>query len=201
MDIRKSKVFYLAPVLLSIAITSLPLLTKNWLGLENSLYLMYSAEFVLAIAIIIYIYRGQLNFGNKIFFLCCLVFIVIIYVTLYVKREPNFEAFHISANHLIPYFFAVFIIPFSEECIYRGCLVDFFCGILKGNVFWPVILSSIVFCAMHTQYTGLLDFAVLFSVSLIFSFARLKSGSLLQPIFLHSFMNGFVVLLTNLSVF
>ncbi|AYU97779.1 CPBP family intramembrane metalloprotease (plasmid) [Enterobacter cloacae] len=54
---------------------------------------------------------------------------------------------------------------------------------------------------MHTQYTGLLNFAVLFIVSIILSFSRIKSGSLLSPMLLHSSMNAFVILLSNLNVF
>ncbi|MBA7771679.1 CPBP family intramembrane glutamic endopeptidase [Enterobacter ludwigii] len=50
-------------------------------------------------------------------------------------------------------------------------------------------------------FPSALDFTVLFVVSLIFSFARLKSGSLLPSIILHSFMNCFVILLSNLNVF
>ncbi|EKS7109478.1 TPA: CPBP family intramembrane glutamic endopeptidase [Enterobacter ludwigii] len=201
MDFRKNIIFYLVPVLFSIAITSLPLLTTRWIGLEKSLYAMYITEGILGAWVISYIYKCCLKLGSKMLLFKFLVLIIFIQIIFYVKREPNFGVFHISTDHIIPYLFAIFIIPFSEECIYRGCLIDFFSGIFKGNVIWPVMLSSAVFCGMHTQYSSALDFTVLFVVSLIFSFARLKSGSLLPSIILHSFMNCFVILLSNLNVF
>lgn len=201
MELKKRNILYLAPVILSIAITALPLLTTKWIDLEKSLYLMYVTEFILGLWILIYIYKSNLRIGNLKVLLTCLLLILFIQAVIYAKREPSFEALHIPNDYIIPYFFAIFVVPFYEECIYRGCLVDFFCNIFKGNLILSIVLSSGIFCGMHTQYTGLLNFAVLFIVSIIFSFSRIKSGSLLSPMLLHSSMNAFVILLSNLSVF
>lgn len=151
--------------------------------------------------IALFLYKWNWKIGHKITFLKYLFLIFLLQMFFYVKREPDFSSFHFSNDHIIPYLFAIFVMPFSEEYIYRGCLVDFFRYIFKHNIIWPVVLSSIVFCAMHTQYTRVLDFTVLFLVSVILSFSRIKSGSLLPPVLLHSSMNAFVILLSNLNVF
>lgn len=201
MVLKKRKSLYLVPVILSIAITALPLLTTKWIDLEKSLYLMYITEFTLGLWIFIYIYKSHLRIGSLTILLPCLLLILFIQIIVYAKREPSFEAFQISNDYIIPYLFAILVVPFYEECIYRGCLVDFFCNIFKGDLILPIVLSSATFCGMHTQYTGLLNFAVLFIVSIILSFSRIKSGSLLSPMLLHSSMNAFVILLSNLNVF
>ncbi|HBH9258395.1 CPBP family intramembrane metalloprotease [Enterobacter bugandensis] len=201
MELKKRKDLYLVPVIISIAITALPLLTTKWVGLEKSLYFMYIAEFALGLWIFIYIYKSHLRIGGLTTLLTCLLLILFIQLIIYVKKEPDFEALHIPSYYITPYLFAIFVVPFYEECIYRGCLMDFFCNIFKGGLILPIVLSSAIFCGMHTQYTGLLNFAVLFIVSIILSFSRIKSGSLLSPMLLHSSMNAFVILLSNLNVF
>lgn len=163
---------------------------------------MYIAEFILSIWILVYIYnKSHWRIGSLTMLLTCLILILFIQLVIYAKREPSLETFHIPNDYIAPYLLAIFVVPFYEECIYRGCLVDFFCNIFKGNLILPILLSSVIFCGMHTQYTGLLDFTVLFVASLIFSFSRIKSGSLLSPMLLHSSMNAFVILLSNLNVF
>ncbi|WP_455816636.1 CPBP family glutamic-type intramembrane protease [Pseudomonas cerasi] len=63
----------------------------------------------------------------------------------------------------------------------------------RQNYRSPVVLLSAVFSGMHTEYTSPLDFLSLFLISLILSFARVKSGSLLPSMLLHSVMNAFVI--------
>ena len=110
-------------------------------------------------------------------------------------RENSIQSVQFSFNQVLPLFLAFFVVPFYEECIYRGCLVDFLLLVFKINPVIPVVLTSVIFSAMHTQYSSLLDFSALFAVSVIFSVARLKSGSLLPSIVLHSLMNAFVIVL------
>lgn len=186
---------YLAPVLLSIGITALPLLTLEWVGLEKSLYLMYLLEFALSVGVVIFLYRKPWVLGNRSVFFKCLLLVILIQLLIYIMREGPTQSVQLSVNQVLPLFLAFFVVPFYEECIYRGCLIDFLCLIFKRNLIIPVAFSSLVFSAMHTQYSNLLDFFVLFFVSVIFSVARLKSGSLLPSIILHSLMNVFVIAL------
>ncbi|AYU97780.1 hypothetical protein EEI76_22390 (plasmid) [Enterobacter cloacae] len=126
MELKKRKDLYLVPVIISIAITALPLLTTKWVGLEKSLYFMYIAEFALGLWIFIYIYKSHLRIGGLTTLLTCLLLILFIQLIIYVKKEPDFEALHIPSYYITPYLFAIFVVPFYEECIYRGCLMDFF---------------------------------------------------------------------------
>lgn len=190
---------YLAPVLLSIGITALPLLTLEWVGLEKSLYLMYLLEFILSMGVVIFLYRQPWVLGNKRFFFKCLLLIISIQLLIYMMRESSTQSVQLFVSQAFPLFLAFFVVPFYEECIYRGCLIDFLSLIFKRNPIIPVVLSSLVFSAMHTQYSSLLDFFVLFAVSIIFSVARFKSGSLLPSIILHSSMNVFVIALNIIT--
>ncbi|WPU22501.1 type II CAAX endopeptidase family protein [Cedecea neteri] len=176
----------------SIAITALPLVTMKWIGFENSLFLMYTLEFLLGIIAVLFIYRGEWRFGGNDVFFKCLFFIFVIQTAVFIIKDGNVKSFQLSAEYILPFLFVTFLVPFYEECIYRGCLIDIFHHVFKGSIVLPVILSSIIFCGMHAQYTSPIDFITLFLMSLIFSFARVKSGSLLPSMLLHSITNAFV---------
>ncbi len=177
----------------SIAVTALPLLTIKWIGFEGSLYLMYTLEFLLGIAIFLFFYKGDWRFGDSNIFLRCLFFIILIQAIICINQEERVKTFQFSVEYILPFFVVTFLVPFYEECIYRGCLIDIFQYFFKGSVVVSVILSSVIFSGMHTQYTSPQYFIALFLISLILSFARVKSGSLLPSMLLHSVMNAFVL--------
>ncbi|WP_407928694.1 CPBP family intramembrane glutamic endopeptidase [Kosakonia quasisacchari] len=156
-------------------------------------------EFILGLVVAVFIYKNTWRFGDKGTFFKCLSLIFFIQLIVYVKRDASVESVQFSVSQIVPFLFTALIVPFYEECIYRGCLVDFFHGLFKSNLVIPVMLSSVIFSGMHTQYSGILDFSVLFIVSLILSFARFKSGSLLPSMLLHSSMNAFVLVLNFVS--
>uniref|UniRef100_UPI0004691B2F CPBP family intramembrane glutamic endopeptidase n=1 Tax=Pantoea sp. IMH TaxID=1267600 RepID=UPI0004691B2F len=191
-------IVYFSSVLLSIGITALPLLTIEPVGLEKSLYLMYFLEFTLSVLIVIFLYKNPWKLGDKGIFIKCLLILFLMQLIISITRDGSIQSVQISISQVLPLFFAVFVVPFYEECIYRGCLVDFLYSIFKTNLIIPVVLTSVIFSAMHTQYSSLLGFTVLFTISLIFSFARFKSGSLLPSMILHSLMNAFVIALNIL---
>ena len=195
MNFRTKAIIYFAPVLLSIGITAFPLLTLEWVGLEKSLYLMYLLEFILSVGVVIFLYRQPWVLGNKRFFFKCLLLIISIQLLIYMMKESSIQSVQFPFNQALPLFLAFFAVPFYEECIYRGCLIDFLRLIFKRNTIMPIVLTSLIFSAMHTQYSSVLDFSVLFAASAIFSVARIKSGSLLPSIILHSLMNVFVIAL------
>ncbi|EQC4551306.1 CPBP family intramembrane glutamic endopeptidase, partial [Cronobacter malonaticus] len=81
------------------------------------------------------------------------------------------------------------IVPIYEEVYYRGCALGLMQIIYKkGNVI-PIIISSLFFCAMHTQYRDIYSYIVLFFSSLFIGYVRVKSNGLLLPVLLHSLMN------------
>ncbi|KOC89537.1 CPBP family intramembrane glutamic endopeptidase [Winslowiella iniecta] len=98
---------------------------------------------------------------------------------------------------LILLFSAVILAPIFEEILFRGFL-------LQGMLLWLpksplacMILTSILFALLHTQYVHLQTMIMLMLFSLLLCYARLKSGSLILPIFLHM-LNNLVALLPAL---
>lgn len=77
--------------------------------------------------------------------------------------------------------------PLSEEFIFRGFLLT---GVQHSpaGATVAVILSSALWAAIHAQY-DLYGIAMIFVVGLLFGYVRIKSGSLLLCILLHSLMN------------
>lgn len=185
-------------VIFSIAITALPLLTIKWVGFESSLYIMYTLEFLLGIIIVLFFYKGVWKLGDNYYFLKCLFLIFLIQAAVCMVQEGSVKPFQLSIEYMLPFLVVTFLVPFYEECIYRGCLIDIFHHVFKGSVVWSVVLSSAFFSGMHTQYTTPVNFLALFLISLILSFARSKSGSLLPSMLLHSVANAFSLLFNAL---
>ncbi|WP_368859634.1 lysostaphin resistance A-like protein [Escherichia marmotae] len=92
---------------------------------------------------------------------------------------------------------AVIIAPVFEEFFFRGCLLGGLKQLFKKDI-TACIITSIVFCAMHTQYDELSYFLILFISSLLMSHLKLRTNGLLYPISLHSIMNlSFIIINTQ----
>jgi uncharacterized protein len=77
--------------------------------------------------------------------------------------------------------------PLSEEFIFRGFLLTGIQRSRAGAVV-AIILSAVLWASIHAQY-DLYGIAMVFFVGLLLGYARIRSGSLLLCIFLHSLMN------------
>lgn len=86
----------------------------------------------------------------------------------------------------------VIIAPVFEEMLFRGFL---FSGIQQSHLgSGPAILfNSAAWAMIHTQY-GFFDILSIFVLGIIFSVARIASGSLWVPILLHGMFNLFAIL-------
>lgn len=83
----------------------------------------------------------------------------------------------------------VLLAPVFEEILFRGF-------VMQGLLLWApkqrlacAVLTSIGFAAMHTQYTHFQTLIALIALSLLLCYARLLSGGLKLPIFLHMLNN------------
>lgn len=83
----------------------------------------------------------------------------------------------------------VLLAPVFEEILFRGF-------VMQGLLLWApkqrlacALLTSIGFAAMHTQYTHFQTLIALIALSLLLCYARLLSGGLRLPIFLHMLNN------------
>lgn len=86
-------------------------------------------------------------------------------------------------------FLAVVIAPLLEEMLFRGLLQS----VIRSYVDrpWPAIVAtSVLFAAVHSDSW---HWPALFVLSLGLGYAYEKSGSLLQPIFMHALFNGTVI--------
>ena len=91
-------------------------------------------------------------------------------------------------------FSAVLLAPIFEEVLFRGFLLQAFLLWAPRSRFAAILLTSLLFAAMHTQYVHWQTVAVLTLFSILLCYARLRSHSLLLPIFLHM-LNNLIALL------
>lgn len=110
---------------------------------------------------------------------------------LYYESEFGWTVFAIVSILAI-----VVFAPVTEELFFRGAVLP-----ILANRFGPiagVILSSLVFGMMHVQPTLESSFYVIFMTAcagVVLAIARLKSQSLLLPIFMHMGFNSWAVLI------
>ncbi|CNK28951.1 membrane protein [Yersinia mollaretii] len=79
--------------------------------------------------------------------------------------------------------------PVSEEIIFRGFLLNTGMGFgLRGRQL-AIVITSLLFALVHTQYLFPTTFISLFIFSAILCEVRIRTGSLLMPIVLHSANN------------
>jgi membrane protease YdiL (CAAX protease family) len=81
----------------------------------------------------------------------------------------------------------VIIIPIAEEVLYRGLLFHLWSGSLAKESVAVVALSAL-WVSTHTQYDSAEKLS-LFVVGLVLGAFRIRSGSLLSCILLHSILN------------
>ncbi|MGA3696056.1 lysostaphin resistance A-like protein [Enterobacteriaceae bacterium TYF_5] len=83
----------------------------------------------------------------------------------------------------------IFIAPITEEIIFRGFLLN--AGMWYGNIgkWVAIIISSLLFAAMHTQYESITTFILIFVVGVVFCQIRIGTRSLIAPIVLHGIHN------------
>ncbi|MHC1706958.1 MAG: lysostaphin resistance A-like protein [Bacteroidales bacterium] len=83
----------------------------------------------------------------------------------------------------------------GEELIFRGVLIRLFREMTK-NIHWAVIISSVLFSAMHLQFYGFIPRMVL---GLLLGYVFVWSANLWMPIIMHLINNGFAVIAAFLS--
>lgn len=110
-----------------------------------------------------------------------------------VDKEKEMEAlmktFLITDNFSVFFvnFLMVAILPaFGEELFFRSILQKYFCR-LTGRIFLGVLITSILFSAIHFQFQGFIPRVLL---GLIFGYFYIWSGSIWVPIVMHLFNNG-----------
>jgi uncharacterized protein len=89
---------------------------------------------------------------------------------------------------LITVFITILVLaPVGEEILFRGVLLNVFRTTHAWTLWVGVVIISLVFASVHSQYQNLSTLAEMVALSGIFAWARIRSGGLLLPILLHSF--------------
>jgi len=110
------------------------------------------------------------------------------------------ESYRQTNNLPVFYLGVVFLGPIFEESLFRGFL---FKGIEKSPIGGKgaVFISAILFALVHIQYGFYILLFMIFPLALLLGYARLKSGSLLLPILLHSINNLVTCLVTHFEIY
>jgi membrane protease YdiL (CAAX protease family) len=94
-----------------------------------------------------------------------------------------------SAHPIGLFYFAILICaPLFEEMLFRGFLLKGFANSFLGN-YGAIIITSALWASIHLQY----DFfymSVIFFTGIIFSYAKIRSQSILLPFCLHFIYNA-----------
>ncbi|SDX00692.1 hypothetical protein SAMN05421781_3026 [Marinococcus luteus] len=78
--------------------------------------------------------------------------------------------------------------PILEELVFRKAI---FGSLYKRtNFFIAAIISSLIFAAVHLDFTHLLVYTM---IGFVFAYLYVKTGRIIVPIIVHSLMNAFVV--------
>lgn len=94
-------------------------------------------------------------------------------------------------------FSAVLLAPIFEEILFRGFLLQAFLMWAPRSRFACILLTSLLFAAIHTQYIHWQTIAVLTLFSILLCYARLRANSLLLPVLLHM-LNNLIALLPSI---
>ena len=100
---------------------------------------------------------------------------------------------HISTAPVLIPVIAVLVIPFLEEVLFRGFLLELFRPVMGA---WPAIAASAAcFALLH----GAAAAVVIFPLAMALGYCKLRTRSLLAPCLIHSIHNGIMVTATQFS--
>lgn len=193
--------------LLMVAITFIPALLSNRADLMNRgllIPLLYGMEFIIIAPLYYFFFRnreglGKGHFFPKTFFILLVSILLLQFVVPYLlgmRKAESWTIEQVSLNHSA-FWLAnlplIFIVPIYEEIVFRGCLFNAFKYWFNENIYGSAVAVSVLFSVLHTQYSDVRTFFILFLVSLVLVAARVKSTGILMPIVLHMMMNGIVI--------
>ncbi|MTD27179.1 CPBP family intramembrane glutamic endopeptidase [Erwinia sorbitola] len=133
---------------------------------------------------------GHLRARQSLLF-SVLLLAVIASQSLYLRQESwtGEQLSHSNLNLLWFTLAVVVLAPVFEEILFRGFILQAFMMWAPRQRIACSLLASIIFAAMHTQYVHLQTMIALMILSLLLCAARIISGGLKLPIFLHMLNN------------
>lgn len=192
--------------LLMVAITFTPLLFKdnNLITHDMLLPALYVTELIILIPLyfLFFIKRpglGKGTFNVKVFFPLLAIILLLQFLApglLGIKKTEEWVVTQVtleSYSFWLSSILLIFIVPAYEEIVFRGCLFNTFKYWFNENVYLAAIPVSLLFSILHTQYSDIRTLLILFLISLVLIFARVKSNGILMPVVLHMMMNAIII--------
>ncbi|MBP2196645.1 membrane protease YdiL (CAAX protease family) [Pantoea cypripedii] len=209
MDTQSDKVtltlFYVGSFVVYYLVTMLITLFPNYGVLRND-GLLVPVLCLFEFAVIYPLYRfycqrrndiplGYLRPGQTLMFIGAL-FILMAAQTQFLQPEGWLVAQTQQGRNsmLILLLTAVLLAPVFEEVLFRGFLLQGFLLWAPKSRFACMLLTSLLFAVMHTQYVHWETIVALTLFSLLLCYARLRSNSLALPVFLHTLNNLIAIL-------
>lgn len=113
------------------------------------------------------------------------------------KREELITMFLEKKSLWLNLFLLAIVPAFSEEFFFRGIIQKLLNKVFNGRVHFAVILTAIMFSAMHIQFAGFLP---RFFMGLVLGYLYVYSKSLWPSIILHFCNNAISVVLATLII-
>jgi membrane protease YdiL (CAAX protease family) len=173
---------------------------------------IYASAMVAQIPILLVYAKLRRKCGSHhILPISCTAFVVFVPMTIAVASaahillvtvglEPNTDLGHETLKQLVdePWDLTTWIVIICvtlgagvfEEVLYRGLILPTFTAVMNGRTAWgAIVATSVFFAVMHIGAAAPSAIVGLFVLSLGLGWARVKSGGILAPIFIHVVFN------------
>lgn len=194
----KTAIIFISIFIFAVTILySIPNISDRYIGYVNAYFLSFILAFI--VGLITYIYFFARNETKKTTgpFIPLTLTLVLLQSLNIPHPAPDATLDTVLTYENFGYFFImIFIAPFLEEVLFRGCLFGALCSFSKsfgGELIIPALVTSLIFSIMHAQYSAVSAYAFEFIVSIILTILRIRTKTLLYPILSHAILNAFAV--------
>ena len=112
------------------------------------------------------------------------------FLGLHENREVMKKIIKVITGHPYLLFLIAFTAGVTEEIIFRGYILTRLMQLFKKPV-WPVLISSIMFAALHYKYHSLQEYTFTFLIGVIFSIYYIKYRDI-KPLIVTHFLIDFI---------
>ncbi len=145
-------------------------------------------------------FLGQAGGGVTLFFVTFGVLLVqTIVFTLFGVADGEKVSGVLQQQSFLTLFAIVFIAPVGEELLFRGYLQKKISSLVGGSDKFGIIITSILFAALHAGFGSVSELAGALTAALIFGWYVSKNKIILPVIIAHALVNVYAVGVSNLA--